>query len=123
MAISNNADFADAGIENYQPEKKWTLAAGDGNKIVYVKFYTQYGKVSPTVSDNIILDTVPPKIQLFETTSIFFNDQDINFSGIAEAKAKIAPRIDGKILNSGFIEADSYGKWKLAAGKQAVGTH
>lgn len=123
ISVSNNADFADAGIENYQPEKKWMLAAGDGKKTVYIKFYTQYGKVSQTVFDNIILDTAPPKIQLFEMPNVFFSGEDIYFSGITESKAKIAPRIDGTIIKQGFIEADSYGKWKLSLGRQTVGMH
>ena len=67
MAISNLSDFKDAGQETYQTAKTWTLTEGDPSassgqvKTVYVKFYTQYGQPSKTVSDTIVLDTQAPE--------------------------------------------------------------
>jgi hypothetical protein len=40
--------------------KKWDLTAGDGNKTVYYQIRDNAGSVSPTYSDSIVLDTVPP---------------------------------------------------------------
>ncbi|MFH1412953.1 MAG: peptidoglycan-binding protein [bacterium] len=58
MAISNTPDFKYASLIPYEPTKKWTLTPGDGNKTVYVKFYTQYGVSSEVVSNNIKLNQV-----------------------------------------------------------------
>ncbi len=60
MAISNFSDFRDAGQETYQTTKSWNLCQGrescqEGEHTVYVKFYTDWGKSSDTISDNIIL--------------------------------------------------------------------
>jgi hypothetical protein len=55
MAISNTPDFKNSSQENYQITKNWTLSDGEGNKIVYVKFYTKYGHPSSEViSDGIV---------------------------------------------------------------------
>lgn len=55
MAISNAADFQNVPQESYQQTKQWTLTPGNGQKIVYVKFFTQYGQSSQPVSANIVL--------------------------------------------------------------------
>lgn len=54
MAISNFSDFRWAIQEPYQKMKKWTLAENEGDKIVYAKFFNQYGQSSGVVSDSII---------------------------------------------------------------------
>ena len=59
MSISNSSDFQDASQENYQTSKTWTLTEGEGEKIVYVKFFTRYGVASPVVSASIIYKIAP----------------------------------------------------------------
>lgn len=54
MAISERADFSDAGQEPYQEIKSWTFIGGEGTKTIYVKFYTSSGGASETISDSII---------------------------------------------------------------------
>jgi trimeric autotransporter adhesin len=65
MAVSNYADFHDAGIEPLATSKDWDLCQLDntdktsgcpsGARNVYVKFYTAWGQSSAAVSDSIIL--------------------------------------------------------------------
>jgi len=55
MAISNYPDFREAVQEPYTPTKIWTLSEGEGERTVYAKFYTQWGRASKIVSDSIIL--------------------------------------------------------------------
>lgn len=55
MAISNFSDFRNASQIPYQTTKTWTLIKGEGEKTVYVKFYTQWGQPSEIISDVIIL--------------------------------------------------------------------
>lgn len=57
MAVSENLDFKYANQELYQSTKTWMLSEGNGIKIVYVKFYTQYGVASEIINDSIILNT------------------------------------------------------------------
>jgi len=68
MAISNFADFRDAGQEAYQTTKSWNLCQGkescpEGEYIVYVKFYTDWGTNSGVVSDKIIYRREKPIIE------------------------------------------------------------
>lgn len=55
MAISEDPEFKDADIEPYKETKEWVLSKGAGEKTIYVKFYTEYGVPSETISVNIIL--------------------------------------------------------------------
>lgn len=49
--------------EAYSVSKAWTLAIGDGAKIVYAQFMDNIGLVS-TYSDNILLDTTAPNVKV-----------------------------------------------------------
>ena len=80
MAISNFADFRDAGQELYSQSKEWDLCkrqttCPDSKYTVYVKFYAPWGTASEVVSDSIILKTV---------------EKPIVEMSIEELKAKIA---------------------------------
>jgi len=68
MAISNFPDFRDVGQETYQTTKSWNLCQGkescpEGEYIVYVKFYTDWGTNSGVVSDKIIYQKEKPIIE------------------------------------------------------------
>ena len=89
MALSRNPDFVGATIEPYQPTKAWNLnpsnlacadnsACTSGEYTVYARFYTQWGVVSPTVTDTISLtDTVVSTFTACEVTAI--PDQAIRY--------------------------------------------
>ncbi|MBX2841828.1 MAG: hypothetical protein KTR26_08645 [Flammeovirgaceae bacterium] len=61
MLISANKDFSGADWIPYTERIDWTLDGNDGNKIIYAKFKDNSGNESGIVSDEIILDTKPPK--------------------------------------------------------------
>ncbi len=48
--------------ESYSTSKSWTLASGDGEKRVYVRFRDGVKYVSDSYSDTIILDMTPPRV-------------------------------------------------------------
>ncbi len=50
MAISEDPDFKLASQETFEPTKIFTLSEGEGQKTVYVKFFTEYGQASKVVS-------------------------------------------------------------------------
>jgi len=59
MQFSNNNNNWSTP-ENYASSKSWTLASGDGNKTVYVKYEDSAGNWSNSYSDTIILDESAP---------------------------------------------------------------
>lgn len=65
MMISVNANFSGANWESYNTSKSATLSSGDGLKIYYVKFKDASGNISPSFSDDILLDTGNPSGSLF----------------------------------------------------------
>ena len=58
MAISNNPNFKNAGIIQYQENIEWELFANPKSDqqefIIYAKFYTKYGAASEAISASII---------------------------------------------------------------------
>ena len=60
LELSNlpRADFESRPIA---PPQRWTLAAGDGRKIVYARWWDLAGHASAVVSDAILLDTTAPE--------------------------------------------------------------
>lgn len=120
MAISNFSDFQRAGQEAYQTTKTWTLTPGDGIKIVYVKFYTQYGQASEVVSDTIILDMTAPEIKITKIKDYYRPDENIVLAGTTEAKAEITLYWNKKY---GLAQADDSGRWIVNLGKMSVGKY
>lgn len=60
MMISNNPYFTDAFEEPYAETRAWTLAPGDGEKTVYVRFKNHLGAWSDPVSASVDLAERPP---------------------------------------------------------------
>jgi len=48
--------------ESFAATKAWILAGSDGTKTVYAQFRDAAGNTSPTSTDTIVLDTVPPGV-------------------------------------------------------------
>jgi peptidoglycan hydrolase-like protein with peptidoglycan-binding domain len=68
MAISNTPDFASASQIPYQEIISWDLDKNiqypvSNIRVVYIKFYTQYGVASEVVSDSVILKTADTEEQ------------------------------------------------------------
>lgn len=113
MAISEKADFAGASIETYAASKNFTLSEGDGQKTVYVKFYTAYGVTSHAVSDSITLDSnfvivSPVIISPAEGTDI--KELPFTVSGTGLANAYITVEIAGSVYS---VEADGRGNFTV----------
>lgn len=60
MAISEDPNFKDASLEPFSALKKYTLSNSFGGKIVYVKFYTRWGRSTVPVSATILLISPTP---------------------------------------------------------------
>lgn len=108
MSVSNDPNFINAVQEPFTPTKLWMLAGGQGQKIVYVKFFTSYGVASNTISANInynIASTEPSGIAgeiknianhvavvEKQIAGIFGNQQpQISYPPIAESVPKETP--------------------------------
>lgn len=76
MAISNFSDFRGASQESYLATKTWTLTENEGEKTVYVKFYTRQGRSSSAVSDTITFIIAPPSPLTPEAQKIDTNKDD-----------------------------------------------
>jgi len=92
MAISNNPEFSGTGSTGqiaYQSSYQWNLCQGrkscpEGEYIVYVKFYTQYGQPSQVVSGSIVYQKgIMEEGQIEKMTIVELKEK------IAEIKAKI----------------------------------
>ncbi len=68
--------------EEYSREKSWTLDGPDGLKQVYYQCRNTEGKLSPTVSESILLDSTPPKIFLSspESGKTYYNSFELVFN-------------------------------------------
>lgn len=120
MVISESPNFENEIHENYQTIKTFILSQGDGNKTVYVKFYTQYGQSSPTVSDSITLKTQPPEIKITYIKEKYSSDEDVILSGETESGAEVFLYLDQQYSS---FEADNNGQWLISLGKLSLGKH
>ena len=60
MMIANDAGFSGGSWESYSATKAWTLAGGDGERTVFIKFRDALVNESGAISDNITVDATPP---------------------------------------------------------------
>ena len=105
IAISNDPNFINIGLEPYQTTKSWNLTLGEGTKTVYAKFYTQYGQASQVVSDSIIysLSATPEQLTPPEQTTppgqtINLNDYQYLRKTTAQANFLFNNYVQGMIL-------------------------
>lgn len=68
MVVLNDASFGGVVFEPFATTKAWTLTAGNGAKIVYVKFRNASGNESATITDAITLEVAQGQV-LGEQTS------------------------------------------------------
>ncbi|MCX6724167.1 MAG: hypothetical protein NT155_03305 [Candidatus Staskawiczbacteria bacterium] len=120
MVISESPNFENAGQENYQVAKNYTLSQGDGQKTIYVKFYTQYGQPSQVVQSSIILKTQPPEIKITSVKNLYNADEEVVLSGITSANAEVSFYLDQRY---GSFQADASGSWLITLGKMSSGAH
>lgn len=63
MAVSNDASFTNASLENANNSKEWTLTEGEGTKTVYVRFYDECGISTSPVSASVNFTATRPAEQ------------------------------------------------------------
>jgi len=69
MMLGNDSLFTSSSWENFSPSRSWVLEAGDGEKVVYVKYKDFEGNESSNFyQDRIILDTQAQILSLTENT-------------------------------------------------------
>lgn len=68
VLVANDSLFSGAFFEAYTGARSWLLSDGDGAKTVYARFRTAGGVESPTVRDDIILDTRADILSLVENS-------------------------------------------------------
>jgi len=95
MRISNAADFAGAGWQDFSASLGWSLQDGDGPKTVYAAFRDAAGNSSETYNDAIDLDSTlagppgPPDLADGDDTGLSSSDNitqqtsALTFSGTA----------------------------------------
>lgn len=83
MQVSNDGGFAGAAWEAYQSHKSWQIIPY-GNyvipRVVYVRYKDNFGNVSATYQDDIILDVTPPtgSVKIASGTSKQFANSEDN---------------------------------------------
>jgi len=120
MVISESPSFENAIQENYQTTKTFVLSPADGKKVIYVKFYTQYGRYSETASDSIILKTQPPEIKITYIKEKYSPEEEVILSGKTESGAEVSFYLDQQYTS---FKADSNGEWLISLGKLSLGEH
>ncbi|MFT5618303.1 MAG: hypothetical protein ACI85I_001535 [Arenicella sp.] len=121
MQISQSGDFLHENWIDYDKSiQSYELAGGDGKKTVYVKFKLKSGEITEVFTDDIILDTQPPKnMKLeFDMDGEYYNDTTLETVIYIEARdAKFM-----KLSNTKSFYADKWEvvkedvDWKLARG-------
>jgi len=121
MMISNSADFTNAVEETFANTKSWTLSAGDGQKTVYFKFFSQYGQASNVISSSIALDTTAPELKITQSQESYNSTDTIMLAGATEADSKVDLFIDNSSYTA--FSSDNLGNWLINLGKYSVGSH
>lgn len=119
IAVSNYPNFEDAVQENYTPTKNWTLTDSDGDKTVFVKFYTESGQWIQ-VKAYVYLDTVVPELTVSGLKENYNQTEEIIFGGTTEDNANLNLILDNSYGN---FQADKKGEFFVTLGKLSLGKH
>ncbi len=76
----SNENLVESAPEAYVTYKAWSLAAGDGVKVVYVKFKDMVGNWSTRYSDSIFLDTIPPTTTASPPGAVYNTGQTVTLT-------------------------------------------
>ena len=125
MQIANEPSFDGAAWEEFEGEKAWSLASGDGARIVYARFRDGAGNATASVTAEIIVDVLAPTVR-FENPA----DSDELFGqvavrGIAEDNVgvvRIELLVDGELVSAVDNSAEMDFAWD-ASGLEDGSTH
>lgn len=106
MVVSNDAVYNEA-VQGFAPQVTHLLAAGDGTKVVYVRFYDEAGNQAELASAPFVLDTVPPTIPQIRTPSGTVDADEITielFAGsVSDANFSTFELAGGADYSGGFV--------------------
>ncbi|MBI5193685.1 MAG: hypothetical protein HZA08_09630 [Nitrospirae bacterium] len=106
MQISRDGIFDTELWESYVTSKAWTLATGNGNRWVYVRFRDLAGNISIRYSDSIKLDTTKPVVISVADTPDPFNPSTggkTTFSFTVSDNLSVTCDVTVKIYNSANV--------------------
>lgn|GEM_PF-1156997 len=61
MKVSEDSSFTNLAWQNFSANLNFRLSAGEGQKMIYAQFITEFQFVSPLIVGTIILDQTPPQ--------------------------------------------------------------
>jgi hypothetical protein len=98
--------------EEYVASREWVLGAGDGEKVVGVRFVDAAGNTSPTYTATIIVDTEPPgdwsKVETGVADQVMVGVAD-HASGLDPASAQYSVSTDGGLTFGAWQSAECSG--------------
>ena len=122
MIIAEDSDFNHVEWVYFKESIDWNLGSNGGKKTVYAKFRNEEKIVSMVVTDDILLDTSPPKKPMIkiDVPNKYFNDISLTVSLIIGAEDMEYFRVS----NSLSFHAQKWRRfghqnveWQLAAGQ------
>ncbi len=121
VSVSNYENFDNAKVEEFQKTKNWVLLPGDGEKTVYVKFFTKYGNPYYISQDSIVLDTVGPELSITKIKESYNISESVIIGGTTEPESRIDLLIDNVYYTQ--FSADKLGSWLVNLGEYDMGSH
>lgn len=120
ILISNYSDFRDAKKERFVNKKTWQLQEGDGEKFVYIKFFTDQNSSSDVFKDSIILDTKNPEINISGLNKNYNTSDEVTLHGTSEVFAILDIYLDDYYGN---LQVDETGSFFITLGSFLQGQH
>ena len=117
MQVSNDGNNYTDWL-SFTSDITWTLATGDGEKVVFGKYSDPIGNLSAVLSDTVILDTQPPVGSLqINGGDVFANSQNVTLTLSASDLSSISAfqvSNDG-VSYSNWISYTTSAPWTLTA--------
>jgi len=124
MQFLNDGSSSWSLPEKYASTKQWDIPSGDTKKKVFAKFKDKAGNISLAVSDEIVLDTVAPKITAIapKDASIYNEAEAVNISVTAK-DTDVSPieyqfSVDA-VVKQAWSNKNSY-NWSAQAGVHRI---
>ena len=120
VQISADSNFTGTPLEVYQTAKTFILPLGDGQKNIYVRFFSKDMQSSPVISAGILLKATLPILIVNPVNPSYKDDENVIVSGRSNPGLDVVLFCDGKY---GMATADENGIWSVNLGTLAQGSH